>query len=470
MRIRLPRLFRRVEEEGPRRLPPRIPDPGERRGGGYPVGPYYVEIRDGKYLVWDVPMTEEELRDAALRIERHMARVYETVEEALEGASPAVRRVFEREVWSSRGPAPGYSILEPLIMDDGVIDVFITYQRGDREAIVSVVHKDHGYLTCNIRPPARWVDRFLEKAATANGKSVNRSRPYASFIDLRTGHRISGMIATEVSVYGGVLVIRKQPKRGWSLVTQILAGTLTPEEAGILAAAVKAKVAILVLGEMMSGKTTMISALGTAIPPWARVVTIEDTPEIMLPVPFWRRTASRETATEWGMVTYFDLVKLALRLSADYVIVGEIRGEEARAWAQAVMLGHGGLTSFHAAGVEEAAERLRQPPISVAPEAVRAIRLAVLMRPVRSEGRLRRVAELYTFPDGKPLFVEKGGKPTPVGDPIKTLEKAGILSAMALRPEIGDPLEEIKNMTEKLRRLAEEGIDDQAEVNRALYS
>ena len=124
--------------------------------------------------------------------------------------------------------------------------------------------------------------------------------------------------------------------------------------------AIKYKIGIIVLGEMMSGKTTLLSASTVFFPPGSRVITIEDAPEIRVP-----KTCLHTVISPDSIETYLKALAWSLRASADYIIVGEVREREAKVLFQAINTGYGGLTSFHAGSPEEAIKRLTGEPINI---------------------------------------------------------------------------------------------------------
>jgi len=157
---------------------------------------------------------------------------------------------------------------------------------------------------------------------------------------------------------------------------------------------------------MGTGKTSLINALTNMIPERASVITIEDTPELKLAHPYWIPLITRESYSldERGTIDMFKLVKHALRMSADYIIIGEVRGEEARIWANALLSGHGGLTSFHAESAISSVQRLISDPLKVEPGSLIALRNIVVLRrlTVRREDKgferklfLRRIVDVY---------------------------------------------------------------------------
>ena len=234
---------------------------------------------------------------------------------------------------------------------------------------------------------------------------ISEATPLASFIEPRYETRVSVVYYSDVTLRRGLTVdIRKQPKKPWSILKLIDMKTLTPEEAAFLWLVVKYKIPVMIVGEMMSGKTTVATAILNLIPPKSKIMTIEDAPEIRLCTPYWTRTTTRDSPE--NPVTVFSLLRVALRLSVDYVVVGEVRGEEARDWAQAILLGHGAVTTFHADSPQSALLRLTTPPISVNPQALRMLNVFVKMIPFRRDASLERRAEIYVYDEEKliPLY------------------------------------------------------------------
>jgi flagellar protein FlaI len=169
---------------------------------------------------------------------------------------------------------------------------------------------------------------------------------------------------------------------------------------------VEAQGFLIIIGNMGSGKTTLLQALAGLIPPFYRIVTIEDTPELRLPHNHWDSLVSRPRPPggEIADIGLEELLKFALRRRAEYVIVGEVRGREARLLAQAAASGHGCMTTFHADSPEGAILRLRLDPISLPPLFVNVITAFVQVRriPIRGGGALRRLINV-TEVDGDEL-------------------------------------------------------------------
>jgi len=141
---------------------------------------------------------------------------------------------------------------------------------------------------------------------------------------------------------------------------------------------------LFVSGETASGKTTVLNAISGFIQPWAKIVSIEDTPELQVPHPNWIREVVRGSmADEDSSVTMFSLLKAALRQRPNAILVGEIRGEEGAIAFQAMQTGHAVMATFHASTVEKLIQRLTGHPINVPKVYMDNLNVVVLCSSVR---------------------------------------------------------------------------------------
>jgi flagellar protein FlaI len=294
----------------------------------------------------------------------------------------------------------GYGVLDALLMDENIVDIFVI-----SNVPISIVHKEFGRLKTNIILTDEQLSEIILRAASLSGKGVSERKPIPSFMEPRFQSRFSVVYKSDINARRYVaLDIRRQPLNPWSIFKLVDVGTFSLEEAAFLWLMVKYKIPVMVIGELFTGKTTTINALLSMIPPDSRVFTIEDAPELAVPSKYWIRTITREDVdSPQDRISVFSLLKIAVRMSVDYIIVGEVRGEEARDWAQAILLGHGGLTSFHASTVEAAVLRLKSPPIEVPDQALKYLNIFVKMEPLPTETGigLRRVTRLYAYDEGK---------------------------------------------------------------------
>ena len=420
----------------------------------------------GEYIVSDV-VAEVMGEDQLVKILRRYAAGGER-----QKLDPRVEHVLDRSV-------NGYGVLEALLLDENVVDVFAI-----SGIPVSIVHKEFGRLKTNIVLSDEQLSEVILRASSLSGKSVSERRPIPSFMEPRFQSRFSVVYKSDINARRYIaLDIRRQPLNPWSVFKLVDLGTFSLEEAAFLWLMVKYRVPIMVIGELFTGKTTTINAILSMIPPDSRVFTIEDAPELAAPSKYWIRTITREDVDNpQDRISVFSLLKIAVRMSVDYIIVGEVRGEEARDWAQAILLGHGGLTSFHASTVEAALLRLRSPPIEVPEQALKYLNVFIKMEPLPTEAGvgLRRVTKLYAHDDGKVQLVytynPAKNEIDRIFDPfnlnfIARIAKGYGLRLEDLREELGAMVEVLgESMVELLKRYGDTSSIPYSIVPQTLYS
>jgi pilus assembly protein CpaF len=199
---------------------------------------------------------------------------------------------------------------------------------------------------------------IMERIAARVGRRIDRSQP---IVDARLpdGSRVNAVIPP-LAVDGPCLTIRKFPDRSLDLATLVRTGSLSESAARFLQASVFTRRNVIVSGGTGSGKTTLLNCLGDCIPDHERIITIEDTAELRLRHQHVVRLETRDKNLEGqGAYTIRDLVRNALRMRPDRIVVGECRGPEALDMLQAMNTGHdGSLTTIHANGPLDAIGRL----------------------------------------------------------------------------------------------------------------
>ncbi|MHB2169167.1 CpaF family protein [Alsobacter sp. R-9] len=249
----------------------------------------------------------------------------------------------------------GLGPIEPLLKDPTVNDILINTQdmvfverRGVLEP-TSVRFKDEAHLL-----------RIVNKIVAFVGRRVDESSP---MVDARLpdGSRVN-VAVRPIAVDGPLVSIRKFSKRPFSLDRLVEIGAIKPAAADVLKAAVQGRISIIVSGGTGSGKTTMLNALSTFISDKERLLTIEDAAELQLQQTHVARLETRPPNAEGrGEIRQRELVKNALRMRPDRIIVGECRGEEAFDMLQAMNTGHeGSMTTIHANNPRDAIKRLEQ--------------------------------------------------------------------------------------------------------------
>jgi len=253
------------------------------------------------------------------------------------------RNEFETLVSDLVNETTGLGPLEPLLADDSVTDILVnTYdqcyvEREGRLELTNVQFKDNPHLM-----------RIINRIVSAVGRRVDESQPYVD-ARLADGSRVNALVSP-IAVDGPLLSIRKFSKQPLTIEKLIAYGAFSEEMALFLHACVRTRLNILVSGGTGSGKTTTLNALSSFIPNNERILTIEDTAELQLQQEHVGRLESRPANIEGtGAITQRDLLKNALRMRPDRIIVGETRGEEVIDMLQAMNTGHdGSMTTIHA--------------------------------------------------------------------------------------------------------------------------
>jgi pilus assembly protein CpaF len=202
------------------------------------------------------------------------------------------------------------------------------------------------------------VRAVIERIVTPLGRRIDESTPLVD-ARLKDGSRVNAVIPP-LAIKGACITIRKFAKKPLTMSDLVGFGTLTPPMAKLLERAVKTRKNVVISGGTGSGKTTLLNALSAAIPARERIVTIEDAAELQLNQPHVVSLESRPANMEGkGEYTIRDLVRNALRMRPDRIVVGECRGGEAIDMLQAMNTGHeGSMTTTHANSPREAVARL----------------------------------------------------------------------------------------------------------------
>jgi Flp pilus assembly CpaF family ATPase len=233
------------------------------------------------------------------------------------------------------------SISEIMVNPDGSVWI---EERGLIEPLPAI-HFDEGALLTG-----------LEVIANRFGKKLDADSPVMN-LRLPDGSRMAAMIPPVVQP-NPLMTIRKFTSRHFTLADLVRAEMLTDEYAAMLTTAVRDRRNILIAGSTGSGKSTLLGVLADAIPDDERILLIEDTAELRIRKRHIVSTES-QTDTHHGQITFDDLLKALLRHRPDRIIVGEVRGSEARTLLDAMNTGHRGtLATIHANGPEEAVHRL----------------------------------------------------------------------------------------------------------------
>jgi pilus assembly protein CpaF len=247
----------------------------------------------------------------------------------------------------------GLGPLEPLLADPSVSDILVNspkrvfIERGGKLELTSVEFKDDEHLM-----------RVIERIVSSVGRRIDEAAPMVD-ARLQDGSRVNAIIPP-LALDGPVLSIRRFGAEPLRMAMLIEKGAVTKEIAEMFEMCVRARLNVLISGGTGAGKTTLLNALSAFIPEDQRIVTIEDSAELQLQQPHVVRLETRPPNIEGrGEITQRDLVKNALRMRPDRIVIGEVRGGEAIDMLQAMNTGHdGSLTTIHANTPRDAVSRL----------------------------------------------------------------------------------------------------------------
>jgi pilus assembly protein CpaF len=305
----------------------------------------------------------------------------------------------------------GYGPLERLLADPSISEIMVNgpndiwIERAGRLSQTTLTFTDTSHLR-----------RIITKMVGQIGRRIDESSP---LVDARLpdGSRVNAIIAP-LSLSGPLLTIRKFAQNRFDMAELIEIDTLSQDAADFLSACIKAQLNILISGGTGSGKTTFLNALSAAVPDSDRIVTIEDAAELQLEQRHVIRLESRPNNIEGeGEITIRDLVRNALRMRPDRIIVGEVRGAEALDMLQAMNTGHeGSLSTVHANAPRDALNRLETMVLMAGYELpLRAIRshvssaLDLIIQLDRLDDGSRRVVEISEVQrmEGEVITIQK---------------------------------------------------------------
>jgi pilus assembly protein CpaF len=330
--------------------------------------------------------------------------------------------------------ATGLGPLEPLLADPSVDEVMVNgpdsvwvERRGRLEPAGARFAAEAELL------------HAIERILAPLGRRVDEASPLCD-ARLPDGSRVN-VVIPPLALSGPCLTIRRFRRHGFSLEDLVENGTLSAELSSFLARCVRARASILVSGGTGSGKTTTLGALSGALPEGERIVTIEDAAELRLRQPHVVRLEARPANLEGrGEVTIRQLVRNALRMRPDRIVVGEVRGAEALDMLMALNTGHeGSLTTVHANSPPDALRRVETlalmagvglPHAAVREQLASALQLVVHQaRAPDGRRRVESVAEVVRLGDAagtRELYSAGGGLRAPLdGELARRLEAAG---------------------------------------------
>jgi flagellar protein FlaI len=431
------------------------------------------------------PTTTEEYEDHIVDILDDVVRITDTeptpfdrVQTALGiGDVEVTRETYQTIKYRLLRDIVGLGPLEPVMRDTANEDIHVI---GPRQ--VDVVHGVFGLIETDIEfDDEAEFDNWLRNMGERIGSPVSDAHPIVDST-LPDGSRINIIYSDDVSLKGPSLTIRQGEEVPLSVFQLTDWGTLSPELAAYLWMALENERTIFVVGETASGKTTTLNAMLSFIPRDSKIFTAEDTAEVLPPHNTWQQLLTRKGSDESDSgVDLFDLVAAALRSRPDYIIVGEVRGEEGRMAFQAAQTGHPVILTFHASNVVSMIQRFTGDPIRIPETFMNNCDIALFQNRVkRGEKTLRRVTSVHEI---EGYSKEMGGVVTRevfYWDPVKDeIVFQGMNNSFVLEQKIATLLgyadtreiyDDVRTRAQIIERSIAEGIVGYHEVNDLIES
>lgn len=365
----------------------------------------------------------------------------------------------------------GYGPIHALILDPNLEDISCN----GVNVPIYVWHRKYESLETNIIiTDLDYLKSYIRSLAAKCGKHISSAFPVLDATLPDTGYRLAATLE-DVSSKGPTFTIRKFRERPFTITELIMDGVIDPLIAAFFWVMIENKRTFMIFGATGSGKTTLLNALLTFIHPSMKICTVEETREINIPSKNWVPFITKETYSigeKVGEVTLYDLVKVTLRYRPDYIIVGEVRGEEAYVLFQAMQSGHGGVSTIHAESLKGMMNRLLNPPMNIPPQLIPTLNFALHISRVKMGERIkRRVLSVWEIHSVDSFF--KLAEWDPVDDTfIHYLNKSIVLERVAeqLGQSKEELWEEVEKRAELLDYLARNKVVKYSEIVKWVYS
>lgn len=277
--------------------------------------------------------------------------------------------------------------LTPIVNDKYVEDISCN----GPDLPVYIYHNKHGNIATNLSYPADELRQVVLELSQRADKHISVANPTVSG-RTEEGYRIQLTLSDEVSPKGSNFTIRKYKEEPFTPVDLIQFNTFSIEQMVYLWLAIENRKSLIFAGGTAAGKTTSMNAISMFIPPGSKIVTIEDTQEISLQHSNWVQSVTRDSFGQMdeGKIDMYQLLRDALRQRPEYIVVGEIRGEEAQTLFQAMNTGHTTYSTMHADSVRAAIDRLKNEPINVSKQLINALDIVSVQVRKTVDGDIRR--------------------------------------------------------------------------------
>ncbi|MFA9517235.1 type II/IV secretion system ATPase subunit [Halopenitus sp. H-Gu1] len=280
----------------------------------------------------------------------------------------------------------GYGKVDPLLNDGHIEDVSCD----GYDLPIFIYHDTYTDIETNVVYEREELDNYVIRLAQQSGQHISVGEPIVE-TTLPDGSRAELALGEEVTPRGSAFTIRQYAEEPFTPIDLIDYGTFSIEQMAYFWLCIEHNKSLIFAGGTASGKTTSMNAVSMFIPPRAKVITIEDTRELSLYHDNWLSSVTRERLHEGTDIDMYDLLRSALRHRPEYILVGEVRGEEAVTLFQAMNTGHTTFSTMHADSIETVINRLENDPINVPRAMVQSLDMLSIQTLVRSDDeRVRR--------------------------------------------------------------------------------
>ncbi len=372
----------------------------------------------------------------------------------------------------------GMGKIEPLMKDPNIEDlscdgVGIPIYIFHRNSVIGSIKSNVSFNS------ADELDIFVNKVAQRCGKNISVAQPLIGGT-LPDGSRVQATLGTDIARRGSNFTIRKFTDKPMTPINLVKFKTIDSKIAAFLWLAVEYGRSFLVSGGTATGKTTILNAMSLFIKPELKIVSIEDTAELLLPHPHWVPTVARMPIAEiegkkLGEVDLFDLLRESLRQRPDYLIVGEVRGKEAYVLFQQIATGHASMATIHADNVDRLVDRLTTPPISLPANLIEALDIIMFVSRIKyGQTYVRRVSGIYEVlgfdrAKGYPI-VNEIFQWNASNDTFESKNPSMVLRKITQQYGIGEGYlqKELANRSKIISWMLDNGVEDYIDVSRVI--
>ncbi len=352
----------------------------------------------------------------------------------------------------------GLGNIEILLKDSNLEEVVVN----NAKEPVWVYHRRRGWCKTNVKlPDESKIWHYSTIIGRDVGKEITTLNPLMD-AHLKTGDRINATLSP-ISTKGNTITIRKFATKPWTMTDFLKDNVLSFEAAALLWMAMQNELSTLIAGGTGSGKTSMLNGISNFLPPNQRIISIEDTREIVLPellhwVPMETRLSNPEGK---GGVSMLDLIINSLRMRPDRIIVGEIRRrEEAEVLFEAMRTGHSVYATLHANNVRETINRLTTRPMEIPKETLSAISLIIVQNLNRRTGKRQTLQVAEILPSGDYNIVMQlnplKASMEYIAEPLHFFNTISLYTGMPKQ----DIVEDLRNKVRVLQWMVAKNIDD----------